>query len=48
MSLKALLERNPRPTEEDVRNAIDGNLCRCGCYPNIIKATVAASEKMDH
>jgi carbon-monoxide dehydrogenase small subunit len=48
MSLKALLERNPHPTEEDVRNAIDGNLCRCGCYPNIIEATVAASEKMDH
>jgi aerobic-type carbon monoxide dehydrogenase small subunit (CoxS/CutS family) len=44
MSLKALLERNPHPTEEDVRNAIDGNLCRCGCYPNIIEATVAASE----
>lgn len=48
MSLKALLERNPHPTQEDVRNAIDGNLCRCGCYPNIIEATVAASEKMDH
>ena len=46
MSVKALLYRNPRPTEGDVRSAIDGNLCRCGSYPNIIEATLAASEKM--
>lgn len=45
LSVKALLDRNPRPTEDDVRNAIDGNLCRCGSYPNIIEATIAASEK---
>ena len=45
LSAKALLDRNPRPTEDDVRNAIDGNLCRCGSYPNIIEATIAASEK---
>lgn len=48
MSVKALLDRNPNPTEDDVRNAIDGNLCRCGAYPNIIKATLAASGKMAH
>lgn len=48
MSLKALLDRNPHPTEDDIRNAIDGNLCRCGTYPNIIKATLAASEKIAH
>ncbi len=46
MSISAFLDRNPRPTEGDVRNAIDGNLCRCGCFPNIIKATLKASEKM--
>jgi len=45
LSVKALLDRNPRPTEDDVRNAIDGNLCRCGSYPNIVEATIAASEK---
>jgi aerobic-type carbon monoxide dehydrogenase small subunit (CoxS/CutS family) len=46
MSLKALLESKLRLTEEDVRSGVDGNLCRCGCYPNIIKAALAASEKM--
>lgn len=46
MSLKALLDRDPHPTQEDIRKAIDGNTCRCGCYPNVIKATLAASEKM--
>jgi aerobic-type carbon monoxide dehydrogenase small subunit (CoxS/CutS family) len=46
MSLKALLENKPRPSEEEIRKAIDGNLCRCGCYPNIIKAALAAAEKM--
>jgi len=48
MSIKALLDRNPLPTEEDVRNAIDGNFCRCGSYPNIIKATLDASKKIAH
>ena len=46
MSVKALLDGNPHPTEEDVRRAIDGNLCRCGSYPNIIKATLAAAQSM--
>jgi aerobic-type carbon monoxide dehydrogenase small subunit (CoxS/CutS family) len=44
LSVKALLDRNPRPTEEDVRNAIDGNLCRCGSYSNVIKAALKVSE----
>ncbi len=43
MSLVAILERNARPTEADVRWAIDGNACRCGCFPNIINAALAAS-----
>jgi carbon-monoxide dehydrogenase small subunit len=46
LSLIALLHRNPHPTEGDVRNAIDGNLCRCGSFSNIIKATLKTSEKM--
>lgn len=46
MSIIALLDRNPHPTEGDVRNAIDGNLCRCGSFPNIVKAILKASEKM--
>jgi aerobic carbon-monoxide dehydrogenase small subunit len=44
MSATALLERNPRPTEEDVRIAIQGNICRCTGYVNIVEAIVAAGE----
>jgi carbon-monoxide dehydrogenase small subunit len=46
LSLIALLHRNSHPTEGDVRNAIDGNLCRCGSFSNIIKATLKVSGKM--
>ena len=46
MAVKALIDRNPRPSEGDIKQAIDGNLCRCGCYPNIISATLSASERM--
>jgi aerobic-type carbon monoxide dehydrogenase small subunit (CoxS/CutS family) len=46
MSIKALLDRNPNPTDDDVRRSIDGNLCRCGSYPNIIKATMDAARKI--
>jgi carbon-monoxide dehydrogenase small subunit len=46
LSLIALLHRNPHPTEGDVRIAIDGNLCRCGSFSNIVKATLKTSEKM--
>ncbi|MGB0123944.1 MAG: (2Fe-2S)-binding protein [Silvibacterium sp.] len=40
MSCAALLERNPSPSEQDVRHAIAGNLCRCGTYPRIFTATL--------
>ena len=40
MSCAALLESNPHPTENDVRHAISGNLCRCGTYPRIFAATL--------
>jgi aerobic carbon-monoxide dehydrogenase small subunit len=41
MSASALLERNPRPSEEDVRIALQGNICRCTGYVNIVEAVVA-------
>jgi aerobic carbon-monoxide dehydrogenase small subunit len=44
MSAAALLERNPRPSEEEVRIAIQGNICRCTGYVNIVEAVVAVGE----
>jgi carbon-monoxide dehydrogenase small subunit len=44
MSASALLERNPHPTEDDVRVALQGNICRCTGYVNIVEAVVAAGE----
>jgi carbon-monoxide dehydrogenase small subunit len=41
-----LLERNPNPTEEEIRWGISGNLCRCTGYHNIVKAVQYAAEKM--
>lgn len=38
MAVKCLLDKNPRPTELDIREAISGNLCRCGSYSLIIEA----------
>jgi carbon-monoxide dehydrogenase small subunit len=40
---KSLIERNPAPTDDDVRNAIGGNICRCTGYMNIVKAIQAAA-----
>jgi carbon-monoxide dehydrogenase small subunit len=42
MSATALLEQNPHPTEEEVRTAIQGNICRCTGYVNIVEAISAA------
>ena len=39
-----LLERNPNPTPDEVRHGLDGNLCRCTGYQNIVRATLAAAE----
>ena len=43
MSCAHLVERNPDCTLDDVRGAVSGHLCRCGAYPNIFKATLAAA-----
>jgi carbon-monoxide dehydrogenase small subunit len=44
MSATALLERNPHPSEEDVRIALQGNICRCTGYVNIVEAVIAAGD----
>jgi carbon-monoxide dehydrogenase small subunit len=44
LSAKALLARNPNPTETEVRKAIAGNLCRCTGYVNIVKAILATAK----
>ena len=43
MAAAALLERNPNPTETDVKEAISGHVCRCGTYPHVVAATLAAA-----
>ena len=45
MSGAALLRTNPRPTPDDVRQALSGNLCRCGAYPNIVAAVQSVLAK---
>jgi aerobic carbon-monoxide dehydrogenase small subunit len=46
MASKALLDRDPNPTEDDVRWALSGNLCRCTGYQNIVKSVLWAAAKM--
>lgn len=46
LAAKALLEKNPNPTEDEVRWALSGNLCRCTGYQNIVKSVLWAAEKM--
>jgi len=43
MSARALLARTPRPTEPQVREALAGNLCRCGSHARVIRAVLRAS-----
>jgi carbon-monoxide dehydrogenase small subunit len=40
------LTNNPNPTEDDVREAISGQLCRCTGYQNIVKSIMSAAQKM--
>ncbi len=46
MTASAFLQMNPNPTEDEIRWAISGNLCRCTGYMNIVKAVQFAAEKM--
>ncbi len=45
LSAKALLDRNPHPTEDEIRIALSGNLCRCTGYKKIVEAVQAAAEE---
>jgi carbon-monoxide dehydrogenase small subunit len=46
LAAKALLDENPDPTEDEVRWALSGNLCRCTGYQNIVKSVLWAAKKM--
>jgi carbon-monoxide dehydrogenase small subunit len=50
MTAVYLLQTNPDPTEEEIRHALEGNLCRCTGYVNIVEAIQWAAERMrgDH
>ena len=43
---KAMLDRNPNPTLEEVRKGLDGNICRCGTYIGVLEAALAAAKAM--
>jgi carbon-monoxide dehydrogenase small subunit len=43
MTATEILKKNPKATEHDVRHALEGNICRCTGYENIVKAIVAAA-----
>jgi aerobic-type carbon monoxide dehydrogenase small subunit (CoxS/CutS family) len=47
LTAKRLLEENPEPTEEEIRLALAGNLCRCGCYVKIAEAVRLAAERKE-
>ena len=46
MTASALLKKNPKPSVEEIDNAMNGNICRCGTYHRIREAVVLASNKM--
>jgi len=46
MAAKSLLDENPRPTEEQVKEGLRGNMCRCTGYTKIVEAVMAAADKM--
>ena len=48
LSAKALLDRNPHPTELEIRTAISGNLCRCTGYEQLVEAIQDAAARLDH
>ena len=46
MSAKALLEKNPRPTEREIKQALNGHLCRCASHNRIVRAVLKAAKEM--
>ncbi len=46
LSVKALLEENPHPTDEEIRDYLAGNLCRCAGYADILRAVRAAQQRL--
>jgi nicotinate dehydrogenase subunit A len=46
MQSKALIERTPEPTDEEIRQALAGNLCRCGTHGDILRAVRRAAREM--
>ena len=46
MTVVPFLEQNPHPTEDEIREAIDGNICRCTGYEKIIESVQEAAKKM--
>jgi len=47
MSCVALLDRNPKPSPEEVKTAVSGNICRCATYPKVFEAVLAASQSKE-
>lgn len=45
MSVKALLDKTPRPTREEIMEGLSGNVCRCSAYPKILKSAIAAAQR---
>jgi carbon-monoxide dehydrogenase small subunit len=46
MTAVELLQRNPNPTEQEIRDGLEGNICRCTGYHNIVKAVAAAAQTL--
>jgi carbon-monoxide dehydrogenase small subunit len=46
MATKGLLSSNPRPTEDEIRDYLSGNICRCGTYAEVLAAVKSVSEKL--
>ena len=45
MSVKALLDKNPRPSADEIKEGLSGNVCRCSAYPKILKSALAAARR---
>jgi len=46
MAAPSLLAENPHPTEQEVREGLEGNFCRCTGYHNIVRAVLSAADKL--